>query len=66
MVSNASDDFPEPETPVIVISLFLGISISIFWRLWVFTHWKVIFVSKPFIGSSIFFFDMFVNSKFIM
>src|SRR3990170_3580569 len=33
MVSNASDDFPEPETPVITTSLSRGISRSIPFRL---------------------------------
>jgi hypothetical protein len=42
MVSKASDDFPDPETHVIVISLFLGMVTSIFFRLFVFTHFKTI------------------------
>src|SRR5450432_1206871 len=33
MVSNASDDFPEPESPVITTSLSRGISTSMFLRL---------------------------------
>jgi hypothetical protein len=33
MVSKASEDFPDPETPVITTSLFLGISMEIFFRL---------------------------------
>ena len=32
-VSNASDDFPEPDSPVITTSLSLGISIFMFFRL---------------------------------
>lgn len=32
-VSNAKDDFPEPESPVITISLSRGISMSMFLRL---------------------------------
>jgi hypothetical protein len=35
MVSNASDDLPEPESPVNAIILFLGISTVMFLRLWV-------------------------------
>src|SRR3989344_1846259 len=34
MVSNAKEDLPEPERPVITTSLFFGISTSIFFRLW--------------------------------
>ena len=33
MVSKASDDFPEPDSPVITVRLSLGISTSIFLRL---------------------------------
>lgn len=33
IVSNASDDFPEPESPVIATILFLGISTVIFFKL---------------------------------
>ena len=32
-MSNARDDLPEPDSPVITTSLFLGISTSIFFRL---------------------------------
>src|SRR5581483_1253840 len=35
MVSNARDDFPEPERPVKTTILFRGISTVIFFRLWV-------------------------------
>src|SRR6267154_2008840 len=34
MVSNASDDLPEPDRPVITTSLWRGMSTSIFLRLW--------------------------------
>src|SRR5438067_7822036 len=34
MVSKASDDLPEPETPVTTVSALCGISKSIFLRLW--------------------------------
>src|SRR5271165_1034956 len=34
MVSNASDDLPEPETPVTTVSWLCGISKSMFFRLW--------------------------------
>src|SRR5699024_4330159 len=33
MVSNASDDFPDPDNPVTTTSLCFGISISIFFKL---------------------------------
>jgi hypothetical protein len=33
MVSNASDDFPEPDSPVITTSLSRGISTAMFLRL---------------------------------
>ena len=33
-MSKAREDFPEPEIPVITTSFSLGISISIFFRLW--------------------------------
>ena len=32
-VSKASDDFPEPETPVITVNLFRGIVMLMFFRL---------------------------------
>jgi hypothetical protein len=32
-VSNASDDLPEPETPVITVSLLIGIETEMFLRL---------------------------------
>ena len=32
-MSNASVDFPEPLTPVIIVNEFLGIATSIFFRL---------------------------------
>src|SRR3954452_16142381 len=35
MVSNASDDFPDPLTPVTMISLPVGSVTSMFLRLWV-------------------------------
>src|SRR5690606_8250027 len=35
MVSNASDDLPDPDRPVITISLSRGRSTSMFLRLWV-------------------------------
>src|SRR6185312_13361849 len=35
MVSKASDDLPEPETPVTTVSALWGISTSMFFRLWV-------------------------------
>src|SRR3954470_9768460 len=34
MVSNASDDLPEPDRPVMTTSLCRGMSTSIFLRLW--------------------------------
>src|SRR5271169_702860 len=34
MVSNASEDLPDPETPVTTVSALCGISRSIFFRLW--------------------------------
>ena len=34
MVSNASDDLPEPETPVTTVRVLCGISKSMFFRLW--------------------------------
>src|SRR5580700_8181662 len=34
MVSKASDDFPEPETPVTTVNWLCGISKSMFLRLW--------------------------------
>src|SRR5690349_15587822 len=34
MVSNTSDDLPEPETPVTTVRLLCGISKSMFLRLW--------------------------------
>ena len=34
MVSNASDDFPDPETPVITVSWLWGIESEMFFRLW--------------------------------
>jgi hypothetical protein len=34
-VSKASDDFPDPDKPVITISLFRGRLREIFFRLWV-------------------------------
>src|SRR5262245_39794668 len=35
MVSNAKDDFPEPESPVMTIILLRGISTVMSFRLWV-------------------------------
>lgn len=35
MVSNASEDFPDPETPLITVSSPWGISQEMFFRLWV-------------------------------
>jgi hypothetical protein len=43
IVSNANEDFPEPDNPVIVISLSLGISKLIFLRLCVFAPLTKIF-----------------------
>ena len=34
MVSKASDDFPEPESPVITTSFSRGMEMSMFLRLW--------------------------------
>src|SRR5262249_21651725 len=34
MVSNASDDLPDPETPVTTVNELCGISTSMFLRLW--------------------------------
>src|SRR5208337_5506617 len=34
MVSNASDDLPDPETPVTTVNWLCGISKSMFFRLW--------------------------------
>ena len=36
MVSKANEDLPDPESPVITTSLFLGRLTSIFFRLWTF------------------------------
>ena len=33
MVSKASEDFPDPDTPVITVSWFLGMSTSMFFKL---------------------------------
>ena len=33
MVSKASEDFPDPETPVMTVSWFLGMSTSMFFKL---------------------------------
>src|SRR5690242_11308086 len=35
MVSNASEDLPDPETPVTTVNALCGISTSMFLRLWV-------------------------------
>ena len=35
MVSKASEDLPDPETPLITVSLPWGISQEMFFRLWV-------------------------------
>lgn len=35
MVSKASEDFPEPETPLTTVSLPCGISQEMFFKLWV-------------------------------
>ena len=42
-VTNASVDFPDPDGPVITTSLSLGISTSIFLRLWVFAPLTLIY-----------------------
>src|SRR5699024_12225468 len=34
IVSNAKEDFPEPDSPVITTNLFFGISTSTFFKLW--------------------------------
>src|SRR5215470_1541039 len=34
MVSNAREDFPDPDTPVTTVSVLCGISKSMFLRLW--------------------------------
>src|SRR5699024_11974377 len=33
-MSNAKEDFPEPDSPVITTNLFFGISTSTFFKLW--------------------------------
>jgi hypothetical protein len=35
MVSNASDDLPEPDTPVTTVNWLWGIETETFFRLWV-------------------------------
>jgi len=41
-VSNAKDDFPEPERPVTTTNLFLGISIFMFFKLCTFAPFTII------------------------
>ncbi|MDP2670250.1 MAG: hypothetical protein Q8O99_04830 [bacterium] len=53
-MSNANDDFPEPETHVIVMILFLGKLTSISFRLCVLTHCRTIRSSR--IAISVFLF----------
>src|SRR6185369_11170933 len=38
-VSKASDDFPDPDTPVTTVRVLWGISKSIFFRLWTRAPW---------------------------
>ena len=49
MVSNASDDLPEPDSPVMTVRLFLGISTSMFFRLLALAPQTLIFSSSLFI-----------------
>ena len=42
-MSNAKDDLPEPDSPVITISLFLGMTTSIFFKLWSFAPFIIMF-----------------------
>src|ERR1017187_3040673 len=39
MVSNASDDLPDPDTPVITVSFSWGIESEMFLRLWTRAPW---------------------------
>ena len=41
-VSNAKEDFPEPESPVITTNLSLGISKLTFFKLWTFAPFIII------------------------
>lgn len=43
MVSNANDDFPEPDKPVITMSLFFGIRKSMFFKLLTRAPWISMF-----------------------
>src|ERR1035441_5472136 len=42
MVSNASDDLPDPDTPVITVSFSWGIESEMFLRLWTRAPWILI------------------------
>src|ERR1700735_1973525 len=42
MVSNASEDFPEPDGPVITTNLSRGMNASMFLRLWTFAPFTMI------------------------
>lgn len=57
MVSNAKEDFPEPLRPVITMRRSLGISTSIFFRLWAFAPLMMIFsaaIYNTFLRESVF------------
>ena len=56
MVSKAREDFPDPLTQVMVMSLFFGKVRSISLRLWVLIPWKTISssFSSGFIGVEVF------------
>ena len=45
-VSNARDDFPEPDKPVMTVRLSLGISTSMFFKLWVLAPFTLIVFKK--------------------
>ena len=63
MVSKARDDFPLPDTPVITTNLFLGISISIFFKLFSLAPFTTILsiISLPFTS-----FVLYHNIKFLL
>ena len=58
MVSNAKDDFPDPETQVNVIIWFFGKTKSIFFRLLVLIHSSTI--TSDWFGESVVFMFFFV------
>src|SRR3989344_1377441 len=68
IVSNANDDFPEPESPVNTTILFRGISTVIFFKLWVFAPLTIILPApSEFSDEFVIFFlsYMFCSSKYL-